>query len=57
MKLLSTASELEAGRMRTQALQDGPWIDVSEHEARELRQRAQDLAEIIGSFLSLAAAS
>ena len=57
MKLLSTASELEAGRMRTQALQNGAWIDVSEREAQELRQRAQDLVEIIRSFLSLAASS
>ena len=57
IKLLSTASELEAGRMRTQALENGAWVDVSEREALELRQRAQDLAEIIRSFLSLAASS
>ena len=57
MKLLSMAGELEAGRMRTQALENGAWVDISEREAEELRQRAHDLSEIIRNFLALAAST
>jgi hypothetical protein len=57
MKLLSMAGELEAGRMRTQALENGAWVDISGREAEELRQRAHDLSEIIRNFLALAASS
>ena len=57
MKLLSMAGELEAGRVRTHALENGAWVDISQREAEELRQRAHDLSEIIRSFLALAASS
>jgi hypothetical protein len=57
MKLLSMAGELEAGRVRTQSLENGAWVDISQHEAEELRQRARDLSEIIRNFLVLTASS
>ena len=57
MKLLSMAGELESGRMRTHALENGAWVDISQREAEELRQRAHDLSEIIRNFLALAASS